>query len=471
MKLLLILTVFFVQFTDKGGSDRIALSTTALEMRQERGISIDSLDYAVSSFYLDSIKALGGKILHTSRWMNGATVDAKSGAKNKFLACSFVDTVYVTRKSKMIAPRTSPMPNKTMVTYTDSAYYGQAYDQLQILNLPPLHDAGFEGQGIRIGIADVGFANADSLPALDATREQWLGYADLTDDTCDIFSMHLTHGTSCLSTIMGITDQYTGTATQAAYFLFKTEEIDTESPKEIDNWVAATEMADSMGLHILSTSLGYALFDDDELSYNYADMDGQTTRGALVAQIATRKGMLLVVAMGNDGTNSWHYLSTPADADSILSVGAITTNGIIAPFSSYGPTSDGRIKPEVCAVGVNAALIDVTNDVVYGDGTSFACPQIAGAAACLWSALPKATNMEIRERIIQSADHYAEPHNRYGYGVPNLWKAYCNGLENNLPNIDENKALNVQKIVLNGQLFIKKDNHLYNILGTYISTH
>ena len=466
MKLLLILTIFFVQFTDKGESDRVALSSTALEMRQERGIMIDSMDYAVSPIYLDSIRALGGKVLHTSRWMNGATVDAKNGAKSKFLACSFVDTVYVSRKTPIISPRTAPKMNKATMTRTDSVYHGQAKDQLQLLNLPSLHDAGYEGQGIRIGIADAGFANADSLPALDATRGQWLGYTDLTDDTCGIFSMEMDHGTLCLTSIMGITDEYRGAATKAEYYIFMTEELNTESPKEIDNWVVAAEMADSMGLHILSTSLGYALFDNNDLSYSYKDMDGQTTRGAKAAQIATRKGLLLVVAMGNDGNNSWHYLATPADADSILSVGAVNTAGIMAPFSSYGPTRDGRLKPEVCAVGLNSALVDATNKVIFGDGTSFACPQIAGMAACIWSANPKASNMDIRQRIIESSDRYANPDDRYGYGIPNAWVAYENIRSASEKVEVESKS---KKVLIEGQLYIQHNNEYFNVLGNKIA--
>ena len=199
--------------------------------------------------------------------------------------------------------------------------------QLAQINLLPLHQEGYKGQGIRIGVADGGFYKADSLASLP--REQWLGYADLTDCQHDIFSQEGNHGTLCLSAIVGQKNNYQGTATQAEYFLFRTEEHYTESPKEIDNWVAAIEMADSLGLHIVSTSLGYTTFDNQSFNFKYSDMDGSTSRGAQAAKIAARKGMLLVTAMGNDGSKHWHYLSTPADADSILSVGVFVLIGFI----------------------------------------------------------------------------------------------------------------------------------------------
>ena len=389
--MMILLSIFFLQFTDKVGAERVCLSQTAMEMREARGIAIDSLDYEVSPIYLDSVQTLGASVLHTSRWMNGATVQASEEAIEVIEACEFVECVEKTRGER--APQKS----------ADFSGTPQAGEQLDQLNLLPLHQAGYKGRGIRIGIADGGFYRANSM--LSLPQDQCLGYADLTDDEEDMFSHAGSHGTMCLSTIMATQVDYTGAATEAEYYLFRTEEEYTESPKEIDNWVAAIEMADSMGLHIVSTSLGYTTFDDAEMDLQYADMDGRTSRGAQAAVIAARKGMLLVVAAGNDGNKDWHYLSTPADADSVLTVGAVDVDGQIAAFSSYGPSADGRVKPEVCAMGKGTSIIHPENDsIMGGNGTSFACPLIAGMAACIWSASPDATNMEIRERIIRSAD-------------------------------------------------------------------
>ena len=468
-----LLTIFFLQFANKAGSDVVCLSPTAIEMREERGIAIDSLDYAVSPVYLDSIKAMGAKVIHTSRWMNGATVEANARVISEIEKCRFVDTVYTTRIDDISLGIPSVSLRKSNIESQELK--GEGMGQLEQLNLLPLHQAGYKGKGIRIGVADGGFYNADSLESLP--REQWLGYIDLTDDKDDIFGKTGNHGSLCLSAIVAYkevsdgtsvgTFTYSGTATDAAYYLFKTEEHGTESPKEIDNWVAAIEMADSLGLHIVSTSLGYTTFDDEQFNFAYSDMDGRTSRGAQAARIATRKGMLLVTAMGNDGNKNWHYLSTPADADSILSVGAVNNQGTIAAFSSYGPSADGRIKPEVCATGEGTYLINPANNTVMnGNGTSFACPLIAGMAASLWSALPTATNMEIREMIIRSCDRYDQPHKQYGYGIPNAWLAYTMATTD-LPSTIHSTPYT--KILHNGKLYILYNNLVYDILGNHIA--
>ena len=473
-----LLTIFFLQFANKAGSDVVCLSPTAIKMRQERGIPIDSLDYAVSPIHLDSIEALGAKVLHTSRWMNGATVEANNEVIRAIEKCAFVDTIYLTRTDDdfFAIPSVSLRKREVIIGERREAK-GEGLEQLAQLNLLPLHQAGYRGQGLRIGIADGGFYNANILESLPR-GEQWLGYTDLTDDKDGIFDQTGNHGTLCLTAIVAhkeVSDgtaigtyTYSGTATEAAYYLFKTEEHDTESPKEIDNWVAAIEMADSLGLHIVSTSLGYTTFDNQEMNFVYADMDGRTSRGAQAAIIAARKGMLLVVAMGNDGNKAWHYLSTPADADSILSVGAVDVAGEVATFSSYGPSADGRVKPEVCAVGTGTALINpATNEVMNGNGTSFACPLIAGMAACLWSAMPQATNMEIRERIIRSADRYAQPHEQYGYGIPDAWLAYTQATTNS--STPELQNSSISKIIQNGHIYIIYNEQLYDLLGNKIN--
>ena len=466
-----LLVIFFLQFTDKAGSNLVCLSPTALEMREERGIAIDSLDYAVSPLYLDSISRLGAEVLHTSRWFNGATVEANEQTIQSIKQCTFVDTIYLTRtdEESSVIPPLSLRKREAKGDRLEAK--GEGLEQLAQLNLLPLHQAGYKGKDIRVGIADGGFYNADSLESLP--HDQWLGYTDLTDDKEDIFGQTGNHGSLCLTAIVAhkeISDgtlagtfTYSGTATEASYYLFKTEEHATESPKEIDNWVAAIEMADSLGLHIVSTSLGYTTFDDEQFNFAYSDMDGQTSRGAQAAAIAARKGMLLVTAMGNDGARAWRYLSTPADADSILSVGAVNREGQIANFSSYGPSADGRIKPEVCAVGEGTCLINPANDALMAsNGTSFACPLVAGMAACLWSALPEASNMEIREMIIRSCDRYNEPHEQYGYGIPNAWEAY-RSVTTDLPNTKHQTPYT--KIIHNGQLYILYNGIKYNLLG------
>ena len=463
--MMILLSIFFLQFTDKVGAERVCLSPTAMEMREARGIAIDSLDYEVSPIYLDSVQTLGASILHTSRWMNGATVQASEEVIEVIEACEFVESAEKTRgDEEMRLLGDEARGERTPQKSADFSGTPQAREQLDQLNLLPLHQAGYKGRGIRIGIADGGFYRANSM--LSLPQDQCLGYADLTDEKEDIFGSSGSHGTMCLSTIMATQVDYTGAATEAEYYLFRTEEEYTESPKEIDNWVAAIEMADSIGLHIVSTSLGYTTFDDAQMDFQYADMDGRTSRAAQAAVIAARKGMLLVVAAGNDGNKDWHYLSTPADADSVLTVGAVDVDGQIAAFSSYGPSADGRVKPEVCAMGKGTSIIHPENDsIMGGNGTSFACPLIAGMAACLWSASPDATNMERRERIIRSADRYAQPHEQYGYGLPDAWMAYQLATGTNTVT----HAPQATKIIKDGQLYILYNKEYYTILGNKIS--
>ena len=469
-----ILFAFFVQFTDKSGSEQIALSQAALDKRAERGIVIDSLDYAVSPMYMDSLEALGVHIYHSSRWMNGASIETDSNTIRRIAQWTFVDTIYLTRQRGESAPQNAGVfgdPAEAIRQRGEEAKGEEttwlSYPQTEQLQLHLLHEAGFHGQGITMAIVDGGFQNVDTLSTFDAVREQILGIYDTTDDSDPITGSTGNHGVKCFSTIAAITPDYQGVATAANYYLIRSEEHKTESPKEMDNWVAAIELADSLGVDILSSSLGYAIFDDDRQTLTYANMDGQTTRCSRAANIAAEKGMLVVVAAGNEGNKAWHYISAPADADNILTVGAVNIHDSIAAFSSWGPTADGRVKPEVCATGSQTALINPTNNsVIYGNGTSFACPIIAGMAACLWSAMPHATNMEIRERIIQSADRYTQPHEQYGYGIPNAWQAYEQTTD--IPSIPNNHVPTAQKVLLNGQLWILHNGEKYNVMGNKV---
>lgn len=463
MLLSILLSVWFVSFTDKGGSSRIALSETALTMRQTQGIAIDSLDYAVSDTYLDSIRSTGARIFHTSRWMNGATIEADANTVQHIENLPFVQYVEQTRDDTQPSLLLQQKRDKQREA-AQVMDYGFAQEQLELYNLLPLHEAGFKGQGIRMAIIDGGFQNVNTLQALDSVRAQLIGYYDFTDDTYDFFGETGFHGTMCLSTIAARMENYEGAATQAQYYLMRTEEYDTESPKELDNWVSSIELADSLGIQITSTSLGYSEFDNEAYNFTYADMNGVSNRGSRAATIAARKGMLVVVAAGNEGNKSWKYITAPADADSILTVGAVNEEGSIGAFSSYGPTWDGRVKPEACAVGWGTALVNPSgNYVAWSNGTSFACPLLAGMAACLWSALPDENAMQIRERIIRSTDRFNTPDDHYGYGIPDAWAAYTGGTDIATP--QATKAIEMRKTLINGRLYILRDGQCYSITG------
>ncbi len=467
MNFLAILFIYFLSFSDKNGSDHIALGERAIEQRAKWNIEIDSLDYTVSPVYLDSVRSLGATVMHTSRWINGATVSIPEDSITlaRLKECSFIKDIELTRDESHQQIESIVKDTDIEVPVgNDSAIYGRALQQLELYNLPPLHKAGFEGQGIHLAVIDGGFQNADSVTAFNPIREQILGHYDLTDDKYDFFGDKGFHGTACLSLIAAVRNDFLGSATKACYYMIRSEECDTESPKEGDNLVAALELADSLGVNIASISLGYYAFDNTSLNYTYQDMDGKSTRPSRAATIAARKGMLLCVSAGNEGKKEWHYITTPADADSILTVGAVYKNRKVTDFSSRGPAYDGRIKPEVCAFGSQATILNASTDSLRtGSGTSFACPLTAGLAACLWSAHPDETAQQIRWRIICSADRYDAPDSDYGYGIPDAWKAHT--LSVTKAGTATNSTYSTNKTFIDGHILILKGDEYYDISG------
>ena len=473
INLFIILSVYFVTFTDKPEKTAPQLSPRAVEQRAKWNIQTDAMDYPVSPMYMNKVREAGGKILHYSRWFNGATVemDKETAAKVAELKC--VESIEMTRDDSepdyylpKRRARQREQATEALQAYTDA--------QLALYNLTALHEAGFEGQGILMAICDGSFYNADKVECF--RQDQLLGHFDLTDDAdkgYPFFGTTGDHGTECLSTISGIREDYYGAATKAQYYLMRSEEEETESPKEMDNLVAALEKADSLGVNIFSVSLGYVHFDNPEWDIPKSAFDGRSTRASLAATIAARKGMLVCIAAGNEGDewgNPPHTLGIPADADSTLTVGAVNTSGIIGGFSSYGPTSDLRVKPEVCAVGVKATLVNHANAIMQANGTSFATPLLAGFAAALWSALPDENAMQIRERILLSSNRYDDPDTenyQYGYGIPDAWKAYQLDIPTGIDGVQSTETA-PQKILRDGQLLIIKENRKYNILGSLV---
>lgn len=456
---------------DKPEKTAPQLSPRAVEQRAKWGIKTDGMDYPVSPMYMSKVQELGAKIHHKSRWFNGVTCEMDSLTATKVAELKFVTSVEMTREDKPKSSNISRLKQRvqtaSMTEYkaqTENENYTAA--QLALFNLPLLHEAGYKGQDILMTVCDGGFYNANTLKCFRQDTME-LGHFDFTDDKDDFYGSTGTHGTECLSTISAYAQNYLGAATQAQYYLMRSEEMGTESPKEMDNLVAALEKADSLGVNIFSVSLGYAKFDNDKWTLNKnTDLDGKSTRCSRAATIAARKGMLVCVAAGNEGNSSWRTISAPSDADSILSVGAVGIDSLIGNFSSYGPSSDGRIKPEVCAVGVQTTLIRPDGYIVRSNGTSFATPLIAGLAACLWSALPNENAMQIRERIIHSSDRYSDPdtiENHYGYGIPNAWKALTmrpTGVES-----IQDSEVSIQKIFRDGQLYILYGGKIYDVLG------
>ena len=473
MLLLALLHIFFVSFIDKPLADQPALSPRAIEQRAKWKIDTDHLDYPVYAPYVDSLRHAGVEICHTSRWMNGATCRMSTDQAAQVEQWSFIASIQQTREDEVPSTEYKVQSTEDRVQRTKRSLLTTHYSLLNthysilttpysLLNLTPLHQAGFEGQGILMAICDGGFTNANTLPCF--RQELALGHFDFTDDADPFYGNEGTHGLACLSTISALTDNYHGAATRAQYYLMRSEEMHSESPKEMDNLIAALEKADSLGVNIFSVSLGYFYFDNPEWNLSHDMLDGSTTRLSIATTIAARKGMLVCVAAGNEAQSDWHKICVPADADSILSIGAVTATGEMSTFSSYGPSADGRVKPEVCAQGVQTALIAPNGTVFQSNGTSFAAPTIAGLAASLWSALPNENAMQIRQRIIDSSDRALTPdYQQFGYGIPDAWKAYTLYAEQT-PSIElnENKA---RKIVRNGQILILQGEQLFTPTG------
>ena len=276
-----------------------------------------------------------------------------------------------------------------------------------------------------IAVLDAGFYNVDSLYCFSHLFDEGrvLGTYDFVEQEKEVYNDDI-HGMAVLS-CMGsdLQDGLIGTAPKANYFLLRTEDAYSENVIEEYNWICGAEFADSIGADVINSSLGYTTFDYSIQNYTYDDLDGKTAPSSIAATMASRKGIIVVNAVGNSGNGSWKYIGAPSDADSILSVGAVDENKEIASFSSYGPTSDGRVKPSVCAQGKNTEVINSQGNVINSNGTSFASPVLAGLVTCLWQAHPTKSNMEIINAVIQSATLYNNPNDHAGYGLANFYKA------------------------------------------------
>ncbi len=434
-----------IQFSDKNGTPysfdnpSAFLSGKAIERRNRYNISLDSTDFPVSPRYIDSIRNAGAvTILNSSRWLNQVLIQSTDAAAlSKIQSFPFVKSAdpAATRpviisepKDKfdleIVENRQQQMrTNKVAENYFD---YGNSIGQVQIHEGEFLHNQGFRGEGMTIAVLDAGFRNYLTIPAFDSVRlnNQILGTWDFVLNESSVNEDH-PHGMWCFSIISANRPgNMVGTAPKAKFYLFRTEDAATEFPIEEQNWAAAAEMADSLGVDLITSSLGYFLFDDPSFNHSYADMNGQTTLITRAADFAVKKGMIVTNSAGNEGSSAWKYLIAPADGDSVFTIGAINVNGQVAPFSSYGPSSDGRIKPNVTSVGWSTFFINTNGSTAQGSGTSFSNPNLAGLITCLWQAFPEFKNMEILDAIQKSSDKYASPDDRVGYGIPNMRLAY-----------------------------------------------
>ena len=429
---------YLVSFTDKASSvftiskPSDFLSQRAIERRKKYQIAIDETDLPVTARYVQGVLLCGKvQLINQSKWLNQISIEADTDAIAKMNSLPYVKQV---RRVKNYSPAPIASRNKFKNQVTDlrgasgnkDLSYGNSFDQIHLHEGEYLHNAGFRGDDMLISVIDAGFFHYNSLPAFDSVliNGQIKDTRDFVKNKASVYEED-THGMYCFSILAGnIPGKLVGSAPGANYLLYRSEDAGSEWPIEEQYWAIAAETSDSAGADLITTSLGYTTFDDPSLDHSYGDMDGRTTIVAKAAVIAARKGIIVLAAAGNDGNNGWHFISSPGDADSILTVGAVDIAGTPAAFSSYGPSADGRIKPTVASMGVAAVISMANGNIGSGNGTSFATPNLAGLVACLWQAYPEFNNMEIIDAVKKSASTYNNPNNRIGYGIPNFRIAY-----------------------------------------------
>ena len=407
------------------------LSERALARRNRQQLPVDETDLPVSQAYVKELLGTGARLVTTSKWNNTVVLEVKDTLlMDKVASMSFVTQV----KKVWTQPDSIPPRNKnrkkevTNDVKKSNIFYGKAFQQIHIHGGDSLHAAGFAGKGMHVAIIDAGFYNADKIKFFK--KLDLLGTRDFVDPDSDIYEEN-SHGMMVLSCMAANKkDVFVGTAPEASYWLLRSEDNDTEQPVEEDYWAAAIEFADSVGVDVVNTSLGYYNFDEGYAPYRYRDLDGHTSLMSHSASMASDKGIVVVCSAGNSGADSWKKVTPPGDAENVLVVGALTKKLINAEFSSIGNTTDGRIKPDVMAIGAPSAVSGTDGTVSRANGTSFASPTMCGVVACFWQACPWLTAKEVVKAVQQAGDRADFPDNIFGYGVPNLWKAYQRELEN-----------------------------------------
>jgi hypothetical protein len=407
------------------------LSERSMQRRERQSISITAHDLPIAPSYVEAIAEIEElDIILKSKWFNAVTVRLRDTTFNieSLLDLPMVSAVKSVLQTGSKRPHVFEAADASQVRIgmESATTYGQGWGPLVQLNGNWLHGMGFRGQGMWIAVLDAGFENADHLPIFERMRFEGRMRAglDAMDSQGGLFAHHR-HGTAVLGTIAGsLEDSLIGTAPESTYWLYRTEDAYSEFLIEEDYWVVAAEHADSLGVDLINTSLGYSQFDDSTMNHIYDDLDGVTARISQATTWAAEKGILCVTSAGNSGSAPWHFITAPADADGILTVGAVNSAGEHAAFSGWGPTADGRVKPEVMALGVEAAYPFADGTIRNGNGTSFSSPILCGAAACLWQAFPEATAQDVRSAIIASAHLAAAPNDSMGFGIPDMRAAF-----------------------------------------------
>ncbi|MBO0358510.1 S8 family peptidase [Hymenobacter sp. BT186] len=425
-----------VYFRDKAGTPFTVgqpqqfLSARAIARRTRQNITVQPRDLPVNPSYVAQVKAVpGATVWYSSRWFNAVVVNCDSTTLGAVQALPFVRTAQTLNRT---APVASPRKQDVLPTGTDqqrgqaNPVYGTAYEQARMIGAVAMHNAGFRGEGMQIAVFDDGFPGVNTTSPFASLRSEGrlLDAYNFVERNTAVYGRD-SHGTNTLSTMAANeTGVFVGTAPKATYRLYLTEDVFTENPIEEVNWLVAAERADSAGVDIISSSLGYRDFDVLYINYAYSDLNGRTAISTRAAAVAARVGMLVVNSAGNEGARPWQKILAPADADSILAVGAVDSLRNYAGFSSQGPSADNRVKPNLAAQGSQAAIVNALGQPGRGSGTSFACPVLAGMVAGFWQANPTLTAQQVISFLQRSASQYTNPDNLLGYGIPNFVVAY-----------------------------------------------
>lgn len=441
---------YFVKFKDKNQTPyqitnaNPYLTPKAINRRLTYNIPVDSTDLPVNPTYLAQLDALAGvNLLYSTKWLNGAVVTIPTSSITTVLAS--INALPYVANSSQINPRLrltklyDQLPSEgdseqqSMRSSNSTTYnMGGSTAQNQQIQVDCLHNMGFRGQGMVIGVMDVGFNNVDVNTVFDSLRLRGgiLGTRDFITGGNSVYEDG-SHGALVLSCMAAIKHgTIMGSAPMADYWLLRTEDIGSETLIEEYNWVRAAEFADSVGVDILTTSLGYTTFDNPAQNHTYATLNGKTAPMSIASTMAARKGIFVLTAAGNEGGGGWNYISVPADADSVCTVGAVDNLGIVGSFSGVGPTSDGRTKPDLLARGVQAWVADVNGTCMGANGTSFATPILAGGVACIWQRNRAISNIKLLQLLKTSANNAAVPTNTKGWGIPNVCSQLI-GIEEN----------------------------------------
>lgn len=425
---------YWIGFSDKNNTEyslsnpQEYISEQAIVRRAAQNIPIDSLDLPVNKNYIDSVLTLNVELVHKSKWLNGITVKTNiDSLDNQILDWSFIREVQLSKPKVGLKSISHKFDNEQIVNdpAIDTSYYGNSVHQIGMMEGQFLHQKGYRGEGMQIAVLDAGFLKTNELPAFDSlwTNKQIIGTRDFVNPNSDFYAEHY-HGMSVLSCMGGnIPGELIGTAPAASYLLLRSEDANSEFIIEEDNWIAAAEYADSIGVDIINSSLGYYLFDDVSTNHTYADMDGKTTRVTRGANIAASRGILVFASAGNERNDPWQRIIAPSDGDLVIGVGAVDKELNPANFTSAGPSSDGDVKPNVSAMGYHTVIQKSSGDIGIANGTSFSSPVLAGMAACLWQRYPHKSAAEIKDAIERSGQMFFSPDSLVGYGVPNMRSA------------------------------------------------